>query len=145
MRTRLLSLLLLCAPALLSATLHAQTVKITVQLRDGNTGQPLPHQRLLLLLSQDASAPPEQVSLTTQEDGDRQIELHVSATAGLQVSPVGMDACAPLLSSYRLSEILQTGITAPNTCNPTPLWTVTRPGSLTLYLRKPSSTEKKLW
>ena len=124
---------------------QAQTRTIEVQAYNGKTGAPLAKQRLLVFAGasqQDAAFHQRNFDLTTDAGGEATLVLDSPQVQWVQVFADYLTLCqdTPNHQSFRVSEIISSGLSSPNTCGK--LTRPNTPGKFIVFARPATFAEK---
>jgi hypothetical protein len=127
---------------------QAQSTAIRLQAYNGKTGKPLPYQRLLVFAGttqENVRFHQKSFDLTTGDDGEVKLLLDSSELQWLQVWADYRTLCqsAPNNRSFKVSQILSTGLSTPNNCGS--FARPFEPGKFTLFARPATRAEKRRW
>jgi hypothetical protein len=130
---------------ILSGETFAQDIQIKIRAIDGKSGKPLANQRLVIFGGESAEAATfhhTAFDITTDEKGMAELKFSPEKTSWIQVWADGMTLCQskPNLNSFSVKTILNTGLSAPNSCSS--LVQADAPGHFIIYARSSTLSEK---
>ncbi len=123
----------------------AQTTVITVEALNGKDQKPLANQHLVIFAGPSAEGPRFHriaCDARTDDHGIAKVALDISGTNWIQVWTEGLTLCQekPNLNSFRVADIVSTGLASPNTCGS--LAVPLKPGTFIVTARAATLREK---